>query len=61
MRRSLSRVSDRKIAKWHNVRVSDDPKTRVLRAETVGLIVIAVVLAIMILARWGGMIPWSAR
>lgn len=41
--------------------MTDDPKTRVLRAETIGLIVIAVILAIMILVRWGGSIPWSAR
>jgi hypothetical protein len=41
--------------------VDDDPKHRVLRAETIGLIVIAVLLAIMVLARWGGIIHWSAR
>jgi hypothetical protein len=41
--------------------VGDDPKQRVLSAETIGLIVIAVMLAIMILARWGGVTPWSAR
>ncbi|MBZ5630674.1 MAG: hypothetical protein LAO06_17605 [Acidobacteriia bacterium] len=41
--------------------VADEPKTRVLSAETIGLIVIAVMLAIMILARWGGIIPWGAR
>ena len=39
----------------------DEPKTRALRAETIGLIVIALMLAIMILLRWGGIIPWSAR
>jgi hypothetical protein len=36
-------------------------KSRALRAETIGLIVIAVMLAIMILARWGGILHWSAR
>jgi hypothetical protein len=41
--------------------VPDDSKHRVLRAETIGLIVIAGMLAIMILARWGGIIHWSAR
>ncbi|MGZ4811865.1 MAG: hypothetical protein ACXVZR_00120 [Terriglobales bacterium] len=41
--------------------MADDPKSRILRAETIGLIVIAVVLALMILARWGAKIPWSAR
>jgi hypothetical protein len=39
----------------------DDPKTRALTAETIGLIMIAVMLILMILARWGGLIPGSAR
>jgi len=33
----------------------------VLRAEAIGLLVIAVLLAAMILVRWGSKIPWSAR
>jgi hypothetical protein len=41
--------------------VAVDPKHRVVSAETIGLIVIAVMLAIMILARWAGVIAWSAR
>jgi hypothetical protein len=41
--------------------VTHEPKHRALRTETIGLIVIAVIVAIMILARWGGIIPWSAR
>jgi hypothetical protein len=41
--------------------VADEPKSRVVSAEAIGLIVIAVMLAIMILARWGGIIAWSAR
>lgn len=41
--------------------MADDPKVRILRAETIGLIVIAVMLMVMILLRWGGIIPWSAR
>ena len=45
----------------YNVPVADEPKSRVVSAETIGLIVIAVMLAIMILARWGGIIAWSAR
>jgi hypothetical protein len=50
------------IRKWLQLSpMPDEPKIRVLRAETIGLIVIAVMLAIMILARWGGIIPWSAR
>ena len=39
----------------------EDPKTRALTSETIGLIVIAVMLILMILARWGGIIPWRAR
>ncbi|MGI9102916.1 MAG: hypothetical protein ACR2IF_10795 [Terriglobales bacterium] len=39
----------------------DDPKQRALSAETIGLIVIAAMLALMILVRWGRIIPWSAR
>ena len=45
----------------YNVGVADEPKSRVVSAETIGLIVIAVMLAIMILARWAGNIEWSAR
>jgi hypothetical protein len=41
--------------------MNEEPKTRALKAETIGLIVIAVMLALMILARWGGLIPWGAR
>jgi hypothetical protein len=41
--------------------VADEPKSRVVSAETIGLIVIALMLAVMILARWGGIIAWSAR
>jgi hypothetical protein len=41
--------------------VADEPKNRALTAETIGLIVIGVMLALMILARWGGIISWSAR
>jgi len=43
------------------VPVADEPKSRVVSAETIGLIVIAALLAIMILARWAGIIAWSAR
>lgn len=45
----------------YNIGVADEPKSRVVSAETIGLIVIAVMLAIMILARWAGIIAWSAR
>ncbi len=41
--------------------MADDSKDRPLEAETIGLIVIAVMLALMILLRWGGLIHWSAR
>ncbi len=43
------------------MRVAEDRNRRVLRAETIGLIVIAILLAIMIVLRWGRIIPWSAR
>jgi hypothetical protein len=45
----------------YNIVVADEPKSRVVSAETIGLIVIAVMLAIMILARWASIIAWSAR
>lgn len=45
--------------KSYNTRVANDSK--ILSAETIGLIVIAVMLAIMILVRWSGIIPWGAR
>jgi len=48
-------------ANRYNVAVAGEPKSRVVSAETIGLIVIAVMLAIMILARWSGVIAWSAR
>jgi hypothetical protein len=45
----------------YNIGVAGKPKSRVMSAETIGLIVIAAMLAIMILARWAGIIAWSAR
>ncbi len=45
----------------YNVGVRDDSKDRALASETIGLIVIAVMLALMILFRWAGIIPWGAR
>ncbi len=45
----------------YNIAVPDDPNARVRRAEALGLFVLALLLAMMILARWGGVIPWSAR
>ena len=41
--------------------MADEPKSRVMSAEIIGLIVIAAMLAIMILAHWAGIIAWSAR
>ncbi|MGE0407057.1 MAG: hypothetical protein AB7O65_12235 [Candidatus Korobacteraceae bacterium] len=35
--------------------------SRAASIETVGLLVIAVLLAMMLLLRWGGNITWSAR
>jgi len=57
----IRQFSVHKFINRYNVGVTGDSKHRVVRAETVGLIVIAVVLAIMVLARWGGIIHWSAR
>jgi hypothetical protein len=48
-------------ANGYNVGMAEEPKTRVVSAETIGLIVIAAMLAIMILARWAGIIAWGAR
>ena len=47
------------LATRYNTRVANDSK--ILRAETIGLIVIAVMLTLMVLARWAGIIPWGAR
>ncbi len=41
--------------------VPDESKDRALASETIGLIVIAVMLALMILIRWAGIVPWGAR
>jgi hypothetical protein len=41
--------------------VADHPHARARRAEVLGLLVLAVLLALMILARWGGIVAWSAR
>jgi hypothetical protein len=41
--------------------VADEPHARVRRAEALGLLVLAVLLAAMVLIRWGGLISWSAR
>ncbi len=45
----------------YNASVPDEPNARIRRAEALGLFVLALLLAMMILARWGGVIPWSAR
>ena len=60
----IGKPANRQISKsvnGYNICVADEPKSRVVSAETIGLIVIAVMLAIMILARWAGIIAWSAR
>jgi hypothetical protein len=41
--------------------VPDEPASRARRAEALGLVVLALLLGLMILVRWGGIIPWSAR
>jgi hypothetical protein len=43
------------------IAMPDRPRREALSAETIGLIVIAVMLAIMILLRWGGLISWGLR
>jgi hypothetical protein len=36
-------------------------RSQAASVETLGLIVVAVILALILLLRWGGDIPWSAR
>jgi hypothetical protein len=36
------------------------PRT-ITRTETIGFVVIALVILAVILVRWGNVIPWSAR
>jgi hypothetical protein len=44
------------------VRVPDSSKPRsITRTETLGFVVIVLVILAVILARWGNVIPWSAR
>ncbi len=37
------------------------PERNITRTETIGLVVVALVILAVILARWGSVIPWSAR
>ncbi len=37
------------------------PSRSITRTETIGFVVIALVILALILARWGNLIPWSAR
>jgi hypothetical protein len=47
---------------FYNVGVAEPQPTRsITRTETLGLLVLAVVILVVILARWGSVIPWSAR
>jgi hypothetical protein len=39
----------------------DPSRSRVLRAESLGLILIVLLILAIVLLRWGGHIPWSAR
>jgi hypothetical protein len=41
--------------------VPGERNARARRAEALGLVVLALLLAATILARWGGIIAWSAR
>jgi hypothetical protein len=46
----------------YNVGVSDQQPSRgITRTETVGIVVLVVLILAVILVRWGGAIPWSAR
>lgn len=46
----------------YNGRVADTSKPRsITRTETIGFVVIVLVILAVILARWGNVIPWSAR
>jgi hypothetical protein len=47
---------------YYNGRVADASKPRsITRTETIGFVVIVLVILAVILARWGNVIPWSAR
>lgn len=49
-------------ASFYNVRVPEPVQTRsIRRTETIGILVIALLILVVILVRWGGVIPWSAR
>jgi hypothetical protein len=48
-------------ARSYNIRVSNDAKSRVGRQETLGILLIAVLILVIILVRFGRHIPWSAR
>jgi len=41
--------------------VAKPSHARVLRAETLGVILIALLILAILLRRWGGHIHWSAR
>jgi hypothetical protein len=51
----------RDFATGYNVPVANPADRKALSSETIGLIVILVMLLLMILARWAGLIPWGAR
>ena len=51
------------VSKFYNGLVNpkhDDPRS-ITRTETIGFVVIALVILAVILARWGNVIPWGAR
>ena len=51
-----------KSASHYNVGVPDPTNPRsITRTETVGFVVIVLVILAVILIRWGGVVPWSAR
>jgi hypothetical protein len=48
---------------YYNVRVESKPQPSrsITRTETIGFVVIVLAIVAVILARWGNVIPWSAR
>ncbi len=45
----------------YNVRVDTGRNSPAQRFETLGLLLIVLAILIIVLVRWGGYLPWSAR
>ena len=47
---------------FYNVGVPEPQNSRnIRRTETIGFLIVALVILAVILLRWGDVIPWSAR